>query len=235
MNNILYGMIFGLAVACGARSQTIEGDWQGTLKAGPQELRLALHISKDEKALKATMDSVDQNAMGIPVTSIALSGSALKFEIQTIGGSYEGKVNAERTSIEGTWTQGGGSFPLNFARVAARPQAKKKAVRPSDIDGDWQGALDAGGQKLRLALHIVTDENGLAAKMDSLDQNAMGLPVSTISRNGATLKFEMKQLAGSFEGTINPELTSISGSWSQGGNTLPLVWKRAPREKSGEK
>jgi hypothetical protein len=36
-----------MLAACVANAQDIEGDWHGTLKAGLQELRLALHISKD--------------------------------------------------------------------------------------------------------------------------------------------------------------------------------------------
>ena len=34
--------------------------------------------------------------------------------IPGIGGAYEGKLNADGTSITGTWTQGGGPLPLNL-------------------------------------------------------------------------------------------------------------------------
>ena len=222
-------------MAAGTHAQSVEGDWQGTLKAGGGELRLVLHVTKDEKGgLKATLDSPDQNSMGTPVTSITLADSTLKFEMQMIAGSYEGKVNTDRTNISGTWTQGGSSAPLEFSRVAASAEAKKRLLKPSDIDGEWEGMLDAGSQSLRLVLHIVTYEDGMTAKLDSPDQNAMGLPVTTITRDGAKLKFEMKQIAGGFEGTINQELNSISGSWTQGGGSLALTLKRKnapPKEK----
>jgi hypothetical protein len=221
--------------AISAHAQTVEGDWQGTLKAGAAELRLVLHVLKDEKGgLKATLDSVDQNLHGLLVTSINFADSTLKFEMQKIESSYEGKVNADCSSISGTWTQRGSSFRLDFTRVIASAPATKKLRKPSDIDGEWEGILDAGARSLRVVLHILTYEDGITAKLDSPDQNAMGLPVTTIARDGAKLKFELKQIAGSFEGTINPELTTISGTWTQGGGSLPLTLKRGstePKEK----
>lgn len=224
---IFYSLLLCLSSAAFADAQAVEGDWQGTLKAGGGELRLALHVTKGgDGGLKATLDSVDQNAMGIPVSSITLNSSALKFEMQEIGGSYEGKVSAAGDRITGTWTQGGQSFPLEFARVVASAEPKQRALKPSDIDGDWEGTLDGGAQKLRLVLHIVTYEDGMSAKFDSPDQSVLGLPVTTITRQGAKLKFEMKQLAGVFEGTIDKELKTISGEWTQGGGVMPLTLRR---------
>jgi len=62
--------------------------------------------------------------------------------------------------------------------------------------------------------------------MDSLDQGAKGLPVTSVTRDGESLKLELKQLGGRFEGKIAPDLTTIDGTWTQGGNALPLVLKR---------
>src|SRR5271169_6792931 len=57
-----------LFVACAACAQDIVGDWEGTLHAGPADLRLVLHVGKAEGGgFKATLDSVDQAAYGIPV------------------------------------------------------------------------------------------------------------------------------------------------------------------------
>jgi hypothetical protein len=166
MNKLFFAFFLSLYLTIGTHAQTVEGDWQGTLKAGAVELRLVFHVMKDEKeALKATLDSIDQNALGIPVTSISVSDSILRFEIQTINGSYEGKINADRTTISGTWSQGGASFPLEFTRMTAHPETKKKVLKPSDIDGDWEGTMQAGSEKLRFVLHILTYEDGMTAKV----------------------------------------------------------------------
>jgi hypothetical protein len=227
MIRVFYSFLLSLLFMAPAHAQTIEGDWQGTLKAGGAELRLVLHITKGDKGgLKATLDSIDQNALGMPVSSITVNSATLKFEMPDIGGSYEGKVDAAGSSVIGTWTQGGSSLPLEFTRAAVAAEPKKRVPKPGDIDGDWEGELEAGPQKMRLVLHIVSYEDGVSAKLDSLDQNLMGLPVTTISRDGAKLKFEMKQLAGVFEGTIDKELKTISGEWKQGGAGMPLTLRR---------
>ncbi len=73
--------------------------------------------------------------------------------------------------------------------------------------------------------HITNMEDGLMATMDSPDQGANGLPVTTVTRNGSSLVMEMKQIGGKFEGKISADLTTIDGTWTQGGASLALVLK----------
>ena len=206
----------------------IAGDWQGTLKAGGAELRLVLHVREGEGGqLKATLDSIDQpGANGIPVTSIALKGSKLNLTVDAIHGTYEGKLNPDATMIEGTWSQGQ-PFQLDFKRGAPGATAERKKAKPSDIDGAWMGTLDLGATRIRLVFHITNMEDGLMATMDSPDQGANGLPVTTVTRNGSSLVMEMKQIGGKFEGKIGADLTTIDGTWTQGGRTWALVLKHA--------
>jgi len=223
MNKLFWGLLVGLFMNVGANAQTVEGDWQGTIKANDVELRVRLHVTKDEKGtLKATFDSIDQGARGLPINAISLKDSTLNFEIDGARGSYEGKVNADHTRISGTWTQGGKSYQLEFTRVTVLQETKKKTPKPSDIDGAWIG----GPSRLRLVLHIITYDDGMTAEFDSPDQDAFGIPVTSITRDGAELKFEIKSIAARYEGKINPELTTISGTWEQEGDSTPLVLKR---------
>src|SRR5262245_53442681 len=223
MNKLFWGLLVSLFMNVGANAQTIEGSWQGTIKADDVEFRFRLHVSKDEKgALKATWDNIDHGARGLPISAISVKESTLKFEREVPGWSDERKVNADYTRISGTLTHGGKSFPLEFTRITVLQETKKKTPRPSDIDGAWMGGLS----KLRLVLHIITYEDGMTAEFDSPDQDAFGIPVTTITRDGAELKFEIKSIAGRYEGKINPELTTISGTWEQGGDRSPLVLKR---------
>ncbi len=179
-------------------------------------MHLVVRIAKaDNGSLKATMDSPDQGAKGIPISSISLKDSRLTFTSDAVHGTYEGTVNAAGTAIQGTWTQGA-PLPLNLTR----------AVRPSDLDGTWQGTLEAGGVKLRTVLHLTTTKDGLAGSMDSPDQGAMGLPVSTAKRDGSSLTLELKVVGGKFQGTIAKDLSAIEGTWTQGGGSVPLVFKR---------
>ncbi len=215
-----------LLAASLARAQDIVGDWQGTLSAGGAELRLVLHVTKAaDGALKATLDSVDQNANGIPVSSISLKESKLSLGIDAVHGTYEGTVAPDGKSISGTWTQNS-SLPLEFKRATTHLKTEHKPVKPSDIDGAWLGSLDLGGVKLRVVFHIVNTEDGLIATMDSPDQGQKGLPTTSVTREGANLKIEAKAIGGVFEGKIAADLSSIDGAFTQMGTAHPLLLKR---------
>jgi hypothetical protein len=134
-------------------------------------------------------------------------------------------VNADGSEIAGTWTQGA-PLELNFHRGTIATKPAPKPAKPSDIDGDWLGTLDTSMGRLRLALHIANPDQGLTATLDSLDQNANGIPVTSIMRNGTSLKFEMKAIGGNYEGTISTDLAGVTGTWTQLGKSFPLAFKR---------
>jgi len=209
------------------RAQDIAGDWQGTLNAGGAELRLVLHITKAANGeLKATLDSIDQNADGIPVKSVVLKDSKLNLDVEAVHGSYDGKVSADAKTITGTWMQGM-ALPLEFKRGNfAAVKTERKPAKPSDIDGTWMGTLDLGAATLRVVFHIVNTEDGLIATMDSPDQGAKGLPTTSCTRDGTNLKIEAKNINGTFEGKIASDLQSIDGTFTQMGASHPLLLKR---------
>jgi len=100
--------------------QDISGEWQGSLKAGPQELRVILQVAKsDNGAWTANLLSIDQSpdrGIGMAATSFSLDGSNVKFVIGQAQGSYDGKLSADGSTITGTWTQLR-SLPLDFRRA----------------------------------------------------------------------------------------------------------------------
>jgi pimeloyl-ACP methyl ester carboxylesterase len=116
-----------VSAAGAAQAQNIAGDWLGTLRAGPTELRLVLHVVKgDDGGLKATLDSIDQGANGIPVTTVSLKDSNLIFTVAAVRGSYEGKVNPDGMIIDGTWSQNGASLALVLKRVKSVAELKQR-------------------------------------------------------------------------------------------------------------
>ncbi len=101
------------------------------------------------------------------------------------------------------------------------------AADPKDVVGDWEGELDVSVVKLTLIFHVTkTDDGDLNATMDSPDQGAYGLKVDSVILNGDELTFTMKDLLGSYEGTVGEEATSIIGTWTQAGKEHPLSLTR---------
>ncbi|MGI8783133.1 MAG: alpha/beta hydrolase family protein [Acidobacteriota bacterium] len=92
--------------------------------------------------------------------------------------------------------------------------------------GVWIGTLDAGA-KLRLVVRITAGADGsLIGKLDSPDQGALGITIDSVTLKNKTLRFELKVIGGVFEGTLDEPGTEISGNWSQGGFSAPLVLKK---------
>lgn len=101
-------------------------------------------------------------------------------------------------------------------------------LRAQDVAATWQGTLQAGGQALRIVIKI-TNEGGLKAVMYSLDQGGAGLP-GTVAVDGSVVKISMPGIGGAYEGRLNADGRSLSGTWSQGGGSLPLTLARATAE-----
>jgi hypothetical protein len=218
-------LLFVVLAGSFAHAQNIVGDWQGTLKVGPAELRLVLHITKgDNGAYKATLDSIDQGANGIPVSSVSLKDSQLDLNVEAVRGAYQGKVNSEGSVITGTWTQTQ-PLPLEFRRTANPAKTEHKPAKPSDIDGAWLGTLEINAVKLRLIFHITNTADGLTATLDSPDQGANGMVVTSVTRNGPAIRMELQSIGGAFEGKLDKDLSTMDGTWSQNGGNWPVVLK----------
>ncbi|MGB2626231.1 MAG: alpha/beta fold hydrolase [Candidatus Acidiferrum sp.] len=221
---LAYALAMGIAADCQVQTN-VAGDWYGSLQTAGGELHLVLHITGGQDGvLGATLDSVDQNANGIPVTKITLKGSELEMTVSAVHGSYDGKVNADGTVIKGVWFQG---QPLNleFNRMPEQKSPAHGSTSTWDLDDTWLGSIDAGAIRLRIVFHIRNTPSGLAATMDSPDQGAMGIPVTSVTREGSLFRLEMKQIDGKYEGQVSEDKTSIVGTWIQRGNSTPLVLK----------
>jgi len=107
--------------------QDITGQWNGSLTVQGTQLRLVFNISKSDKGYTSTMDSPDQGAKGIPVTSTTFENSTLKLEVTNAGITYTGEL--KDNSIIGTFKQGGQSFPMNLSREKIE---KKAIIRPQE-------------------------------------------------------------------------------------------------------
>jgi hypothetical protein len=224
---ILTLMLLAALTPLGRAQASIAGDWQGALSAEGNQLRLVIHIvAAKDGSLTATMDSVDQGANGIPVTTITLKDSKLSMTVDAVHGTYEGTVNKDGSEIDGTWSQGQPlELDLKRAPAAAAAVAAKPAP-PSDIDGTWTGAIDAGSTELHILFKIVNTQDGLTAQMQSPDQNPVWLTASSVTRSGSALNITLKGIGVTFTGTISADLGTIDGTFEQGGNSLALVVKR---------
>ena len=116
MKRIALALALFLAVPLAAASppDAITGRWTGALDAQGTSLRIVVNIEKDGDGYRATLDSPDQGATGIPVTKVTFASPDLKLELANLGASYEAKLDGD--SLDGTWRQSGVALPLALAR-----------------------------------------------------------------------------------------------------------------------
>jgi hypothetical protein len=225
-------MVFIFASAF-VHAQDFSGDWQGTLTMASGQLRLVVHISKAaDGSLKALVDSPDQAEENIIVDTIAANGPKLHFAIKANKANFEGTLKSNGT-INGTWSQGtaANKEPLVLSKTTTPIKMHHDPAPPSDIDGNWEGTVDIPQQgRVRLVFHFKNTADGLTATMDSPDQKVKGLPATSVTRKGASVKLAMAQISGEFSGKIGKGLDTISGDWSQGPYNIPLLLKKAKDE-----
>jgi hypothetical protein len=124
---------------------------------------------------------------------------------------------------------------LPLALLLAVPAAAQPTPSTSSgqaVAGDWQGALDVGGTRLTLVVHLTPADSGYAVTFDSPDQGAYGLPADDATLDGMTLAFAAPNIGAAYAGTVSADGATIEGAWTQGGRDFPLTLTRveAPAE-----
>jgi hypothetical protein len=105
--------------------------------------------------------------------------------------------------------------------------AAQTPAAANSLEGAWVGVL--GGQ-----LHVViaitkSSDGGFSGTLNSIDQHS-ALALRTITLKGNSVRFEVPSVGGVYEGQLNKNADSISGSWRQTGTVpQPLDLKRAPK------
>lgn len=119
-----------LAIATTVSAQDITGTWSGNADLGGQKLTLAFHIEKTDDGYSGTMDSPDQGAVGIPLSSVDFAGDTCRIALNNIGFKYTGVL--EDDAIKGSFTQMGMTFTLDLARseAAEAPNRPQEPIPP---------------------------------------------------------------------------------------------------------
>jgi uncharacterized protein len=111
------------------------GHWEGAIQTPGLELQVKVDLTAEGGAFHGTIDIPQQGAKGLPLAGVAVPAGAegaVRFSIQGIPGAptFDGTLSGGE--IQGTFSQGGRSFPFRLGRAAlqspappARPQEPK--------------------------------------------------------------------------------------------------------------
>lgn len=132
-----------------ASATDLTGSWQGTLEIGNGQ-RIVLKVVKDAElgggkplwhGVEYSIDDPDRGYEGRTTTAMSVEQAVVRFAIAPIGVTYQGRLNADGTSIAGQWTQSGQSHPLTLVRAdgdAAWHIAEEQKAMALDADPDWE-------------------------------------------------------------------------------------------------
>ncbi|HUE37385.1 MAG TPA: RNA polymerase sigma factor, partial [Candidatus Acidoferrum sp.] len=211
----------------------MQGNWEGTLHAGPMNLRLVFKIFKTNDTFRATMDSIDQGAKDIPIPKISATPHSLDIVQPALDVAYHATLNADGTQLSGKFVQMKKTFRLTLIRTDTPDTVNEMTldqVAPSassDLQGAWEGTLAVGGTTLRLGLRIAEPSPGtFQAQMDSLDQGVRNMPVTSFTYQKPQVHFKMTSIDGDFVGDIDNADDRLTGTWKQMGQKWPLTFER---------
>ena len=101
-------------------AQDITGKWTGAISftdpmGQATELRINFNVSSSDDGYTSTLDSPDQDALGLKVDTTVFKKPELTFKAVDLNLVYVGNV-MDDTNIKGTLTQHGQSFELDLKK-----------------------------------------------------------------------------------------------------------------------
>ncbi|HZS10548.1 MAG TPA: hypothetical protein VFD58_37310 [Blastocatellia bacterium] len=235
-----------LALCWPARAQnqsTAAGHWEGSIELPNAKLEITVDLLAKDNNRKGMISIPSQGLSDFSLANVTVKGPDVSFEMPGIPGepTFKGKLSEDGKVISGTLAQAGQSFPFRLERKGeaktgpawqeAYGPTPEKGVPGQGLEGMWQGALDIGGQTLRLVLKVTKAADGtFAATLDSPDQSAKDLQLDAVTLKDKSLHFEMKRIQAVYEGTLGKDGSEITGEWQQGAASLPLTFKRLAKK-----
>lgn len=228
----------GLPTVYARQPATPAGHWEGaiTLPGTALAVRVDLEGAK-EGAWAGTIDIPVQSLRGFKLGDVTVKDATVSFAMPGVPGDpkFSGSLAADAKTIAGDFSQGGQTFPFKLERKP-RPaprtgETPAKGVPGKGVVGYWQGSLKPSPiLELRLVLEITNAAGGaFSGVMISVDQGNARLPLTSLTEKSGAVHLEVASVGGTFDGKLSADGSEISGDWKQGGNTLPLVFKRLER------
>jgi pimeloyl-ACP methyl ester carboxylesterase len=106
----------------------LTGTWLATLDLPPMPIRLVLNFERGADGdWTGTLDSPDQGAIGIPITSVAVTGQRVDVQLNAVALGFAGDLSEDGQTLTGAIGQAGANIPIVFERQAGpldyrRPQ-----------------------------------------------------------------------------------------------------------------
>ncbi len=214
-----------------AKPSSAAGHWEGAISLPGTKLAIRVDLEQPPAGWQGTIDIPVQGLRGFKLGEFVVSDTKVAFKMPGIPGdpAFDGALSTDGQAMEGSFSQAGQTYSFQLARTEKVPEKNAtpaKGIPGEGFAGVWQGSLKVQLFELRLVMKLKGSDDDLSGTMDSLDQNATGMPISRASAGGRRLQLEMKSIGGTFDGQLSEDGSEIAGEWQQGGQKTPLIFKR---------
>ena len=210
------------------------GHWEGTIHAPNMEVVIGIDLATNTKGqLTGTFAQPAEGVKGLPLSEITVNGSSIRLLLKpggSGGGTFNATISADGKTISGDFimAEGGHALPFTLARTGAAniAPAPKSPPIAKELEGSWNGTLDAGGRQMRVVVKMANQPDGTSTgTIVSVDGTGVEIPIA-IAQKGSAVSLEAATVGASYAGVLNAAATEIVGTWTQRGAALPLTLRR---------
>lgn len=217
-------LLLANVVRAGADSSAA-GCWLGQVGSGAEERRAVLELELGQDgAWHGLFHRLGSEVGTDTLHAVAVAGPDVFFERPDEKGTqrFQGKLSGNGDGLTGEFTRQQEKLPLTMQRISG-PDAAGRALL-----GNWLGDLKRNGVPLlKLVVRLAEAPCGqVTAVMDSPDQSAKNLPMTSLAVGPDSLHLAMAYIGGKYAAAVSPDAKKLTGKWMQAGATMDLELAR---------
>jgi hypothetical protein len=223
-------LLCGSSVARAQAPADPSGHWKGTVEIPGQTLPFEIDLAKDAKGqFVGTLTGT--GVRNLPLIKVAVNGRSVMLQASAEQ-PYNGELSDDGKTISGTVVLSGYVLPLELTRTGdarIEPMPTSEPIT-KELEGTWEGTLQANRGPLRVVLTMANQPGGRATgHLISVDEGGLLIPV-VITQSGSKVSYEATAVPSSWAGTLSADGNELAGTFTQGLASLPLNFRRGPAE-----
>ncbi len=205
------------------------GHWEGSIEIPGSELIFEVDLASNGKGeLAGTVNNPAEHIKGLPLRTVVVEGRSISFDARR-DQPMKGILSADGKSISGEATLSGYVLPftMRWTRDPEIIEPARSAPIGKELEGTWNGTLDANGTSMHFVLTMASQPDGTAtARAISLDEGELEVPL-VVTQKGSSVVLVNNVVPSSFAGVLNSEGTELTGTFTQGPAVLAMTFRRA--------
>jgi hypothetical protein len=225
---IAFALLLGGAFVARAQSAADpSGHWKGSVEIPGQTLPFEIDLAKDAKGqFVGTLTGT--GVRNLPLIRVAVTGRSVMLQASAEQ-PYNGELSDDGKTMSGTVVLSGYALPLEFTRTGDARIEPPPTSEPitKELEGRWEGTLQANKGPLRVILTMTNQPGGRATgQLVSVDEGGLMIPI-VITQNGSSVSYVATAVPSSWAGVLSADGRELAGTFTQGPASLPLNFRRA--------